>query len=204
LIFLKLDEPMTILSLHYLPCIEWFRVFLSGEEAVIDIHEHFSKQTYRNRAVILSANGKLSLTVPIKKEAHHMVMATVKIDNEVKWQHQHWQAIVSAYHSAPYFLYYQDYFKPLYEREFSNLVEWNQTLLNVCLKLMKLTVSPVYSQQYLDGGLSDFRNSISPKVRSEAEFKPYLQVFSEKFPFEPNLSIIDMLFNHGPRWEEFL
>jgi hypothetical protein len=198
---------MAVLSSHYLPCIQWFNVLIAGEPCVIDIHEHFVKQTYRNRATILSANGKLALTVPVKKEAHHMVMAEVKIDNEVRWQHQHWQAIVSAYNSAPYFLYYKDYFKPLFEEEFMYLVEWNCALLDICLKLMKVDQKPAYSQQYIDATTLtgvDYRKHISPKVQPEITGKPYLQVFSEKFPFEPNLSILDILFNHGPRYQEFV
>lgn len=195
---------MPTLSSHYLPCIQWFRIFCGQEESVIDIHEHFVKQTYRSRTVILSANGKLALTIPVKKEAHHMPMVEVKIDNEVRWQHQHWQAIMSAYNSAPYFLYYQDYFKPLFEKEFTYLVEWNSALLDVCIKLMKLEQKPVYSEQYIEVTGIDYRKQISPKIQPETTGKPYLQVFSEKFPFEPNLSIIDVLFNHGPRWKEFV
>jgi hypothetical protein len=195
---------LLILSSHYLPNIQWFSVFCSQENCVIDIHEHFVKQTYRNRTTILGANGKLALTVPIKKEAHHIPMCDVKIDNEVKWQYQHWQTIVSSYNSAPYFLYYQDYFKPLYEKEFLLLTEWNHALLEVCLKLMKVETKPVYSEHYCLTSASDFRSTIIPKVRNEQPAKPYLQVFSEKYPFEPNLSIIDLLFNHGPRWREFV
>src|SRR6478609_707173 len=140
---------MIILSSHYLPCIQWFQAFLSGgEEVVIEVHEHFLKQTYRSRTTILSANGKLALTIPVKKAANHTPMNEMRIENDFAWQHQHWQAIVSAYNSAPYFLYYQDYLKPLYEQEFTSLVEWNKVLLKVCLKLMKVDVEPVYSQQY--------------------------------------------------------
>ncbi len=197
---------MTILSLHYLPCIQWFQILLSGEDIVIDVHEHFVKQTYRNRATILSANGKLALTIPVKKAPNHTPNIDVKIENDFNWQHQHWQTIVSAYNSAPYFLYYQDYFKPLYGQEFTSLVEWNKALLSVCLKIMKLDINLNYSQKYFDGIKveEDFRMKISPKVKHEGLSKNYLQVFSEKFPFEPNLSIIDVLFNNGPRWKEFI
>jgi hypothetical protein len=198
---------MIILSSHYLPCIQWFQAFLSeGEEVVIDIHEHFLKQTYRNRTSILSANGKLDLTIPVKKSANHTPMFAMRIENDFAWQHQHWQAIVSAYNSAPYFLYYQDYLKPLYERKFEFLVEWNQAVLAVCLKLMKAGVEPVYSQQYCLAQTKDIdlRMVISPKNKEVVLTKPYLQVFAEKLPFEPNLSMLDVLFNHGPRWREFL
>lgn len=197
---------MIILSSHYLPCIQWFKVFLSGEQVVLDVHEHFVKQTYRNRAVILSANGKLSLTVPLKKAANHTAVADVMIENDIPWQHQHWQAIVSAYGSAPYFLYYQDYLKPLYESEFTSLLEWNKALLTVCLRLMKAEVPYNCSEHYYQAGAddTDYRSRISPKREETVNHLKYLQVFSEKFPFEPNLSIIDLLFNQGPRWSEFL
>jgi hypothetical protein len=197
---------MRILSSHYLPSVQWFQVLLSGEEVIIDLHEHFVKQTYRNRANILSANGKLALTVPVKKVANHTPMIDVKIENDFNWQHQHWQAIVSAYNSAPYFLYYQDHFKPLYEKEFTSLVEWNRSLLMVCLQIMKVDINVHYSEKYCEvtDKNEDFRTIISPKNKQETSFKNYLQVFSEKFPFEPNLSVIDVLFNHGPRWREFV
>jgi hypothetical protein len=198
---------MIILSSHYLPCIQWFQAFLSeGEEVVIDVHEHFLKQTYRNRTSILSANGKLDLTIPVKKSANHTSMFAMRIENDFAWQHQHWQAIVSAYNSAPYFLYYQDYFKPLYEKKFEFLVEWNQAVLAVCLKLMKAGVEPVYSHQYCLAQTEDIdlRMVISPKNKEEVLTKPYLQVFAEKLPFESNLSMLDVLFNHGPRWREFI
>lgn len=196
---------MIILSSHYLPCIEWFSVLLQNEESVIDIHEYYLKQTYRNRTCILSANGKLSLTIPVKAP-NHTPMLEVKIENDFPWQHQHWQAMVSAYNSAPYFLYYQDYLKPLYEKRFELLVDWNKAVLEVCLRLMKLNVSINYSEQYctLKESDTDTRLIISPKQTHNISSKPYLQVFTEKFPFEPNLSILDVLFNHGPRWKEFI
>lgn len=197
---------MIIVSSHYLPCIQWFQAVLSGREVVVDIHEHFLKQTYRNRTTILSANGRLALTIPVKKAANHTPMLEMVIENDFPWQHQHWQAIVSAYNSAPYFLYYQDYFKPLYQKEFTSLVEWNKTILEVCVKLMKVELPLNYSKQYCTKGNEDFdyRTLISPKSKERVAQKEYLQVFSEKFLFEPNLSIIDVLFNQGPRWKEII
>jgi WbqC-like protein family len=195
---------MIIVSSHYLPCMQWFQAVLSDGEVVVDIHEHFLKQTYRNRTTILSANGRLALTIPVKKAANHTPMLEMVIENDFPWQHQHWQAIVSAYNSAPYFLYYQDYFKPLYEKQVISLVEWNNTLLEVCVKLMKVELPLTYSKQYCTKGDRDFdyRTHISPKNKERVAQKEYLQVFSEKFSFESNLSIIDVLFNLGPRWKE--
>lgn len=197
---------MLVLSSHYLPCIEWFHTLFSHDEAIIDIHEHFVKQTYRNRANILSANGRLSLSIPVRKTAHHIPMHEVEIENEFRWQHQHWQAIQSAYSSAPYFLYYKDHFGPLYEKRFDRLVEFNQAALQVCLNVMKLEGEVEMSNAYVQAGETDVdgRKLISPKMESTFTTPNYLQVFTEKFPFEPNLSIIDLLFNKGARWPEVL
>jgi hypothetical protein len=195
-----------ILSSHYLPCLEWFNTFLRAEQPVIDLHEHFVKQTYRNRTSILSANGRLALTVPVRKTAHHMPMLSVEIENDFRWQHQHWHAIKSAYSSAPYFLYYHDHFERLYTQEFTHLTTFNNAVLEVCLKIMKTAKVPVSSSEYLvaQADDTDTRALISPKKASGYEGKEYLQVFSEKFPFEKNLGILDLLFNHGPQWRQYL
>ena len=197
---------MKIVSSHYLPCLQWFQVFLSQEDVVIDIYENYIKQSYRNRTTILSANGKLALAIPVKKLANHTPMIDVKIENDFKWQHQHWRSIKSAYGSSPYFLYYQDYFEPLYTKEYTHLVEWNVDMLTVCLKLMKVEKQLILTKNYqtsLSADL-DFRNQMNPKIKSDFVGLPYLQVFTEKFPFESNLGILDVLFNHGPRWKEFI
>lgn len=195
---------MIILSTHYLPNVEWIKAYCSGEEVLIDLGEHFQKQTFRNRTVILSANGPLSLTIPVKKIAHHTPMKLLLIENDFPWQHQHWQALKSAYGTAPYYEHYSPYFEAVFNKPFEFVHQWNDALLQVCLKLMKYPVTPVYSETYVEAaaGDIDLRKVISPKVQSGGIFPPYLQVFAEKFPFEPNLSIIDLLFNHGPRWRE--
>lgn len=197
---------MQVFSLHYLPCIEWFSFWLKSENAVIDVHEHFVKQTYRNRTRILSANGPLDLSIPVKKQAHHTPMNQMRIENDFTWQHQHWQTIVSAYQSSPYFEHYQPYFEVLYQKEFNLLKDWNEVLLLQCLKLMKVEKKIEFSSSYIEdsGQIVDYRKSISPKVASAFLHQPYLQVFTEKFSFQPNLSILDLLFNKGPRWKDTL
>lgn len=197
---------MQVFSLHYLPNIEWLAFWLQSENAVIDIHEHFVKQTYRNRTTILSANGKLDLSIPVKKQSHHTSMNEMRIENDFAWQHQHWQAIVSAYQSSPYFEHYQSHFEVLYKKDFSLLTHWNETLLQQCLRLMKVEKKIAFSSAYISDSnqIIDYRKSINPKLTSMFSHHSYLQVFTEKFPFQSNLSIIDLLFNKGPRWKEVL
>ena len=189
----------TILSIHYLPCVNWFRHFLFDENVILDQHENFVKQTYRNRCVILSANGPLALTIPIKKTKHKMLMHEVEIENDFAWQKQHWEAIRSAYNSSPFFEHYEHHFYKFYHNEYKELQNYHLELIRVCLKIMKVEKEIILSDEYVKPQpyLIDLREVIHPKKNINTEFNPYLQVFTEKFPFVQNLSIIDVLFNHG-------
>lgn len=195
---------MKVLSLHYLPNVEWMKNLLSGN-CVIDVHEHFVKQTYRNRAVILSANGPLNLTIPVKKTGAKMSMQNLMPDHEVSWQKQHWESIVTAYGSSPYFIHYQDGFRAIYEKEVTRIADFELELLRLIIKYMKVEAELVLSESYVESPDIDLRPYISPKTTLvDVSFKPYLQVFADKFPFYPNLSILDALFNLGPKTIEIL
>lgn len=201
-----MNQQAVLLSMHYLPCIEWFKHYLSAQSVLIEQNENYLKQTYRNRTVILGANGPLSLTIPVKKIAPKTTMADMLIDNSMKWQHQHWGSIVSSYQSSPYFMYYEHYFASYYTQPFDSLFAFNKGLLDTVLKIMKVEktyeLTTSYRQEYTDR--IDLRQSISPKTTSALTFQSYLQVFTEKFPFEPNLSILDLLFNKGPESVQYL
>ena len=189
----------TILSIHYLPCIQWFRHLLFDEHVVLDQHEHFVKQTYRNRCVILSANGPLALTIPVKKQEQKRPLHSIEIENDIAWQKQHWEAIRSAYNSSPFFEHYEHHFYKFYHDEFKYLREFNLELIRICLKIMKTEKELILGDAYLISAAVDvdLREVIHPKKKPDVDFKPYLQVFAGKFPFVSNLSIVDVIFNHG-------
>jgi hypothetical protein len=199
-------NPTTILSIHYLPCIAWFRHLLHDPEVVLDQHEHFLKQSYRNRCMILSANGTLPLTIPVKKGVAKQPVHAIGIENDFAWQKQHWEAIRSAYNSSPFFEHYEPHFSRFYHTRQVWLQEFNLELISLCLKLLKAEKKPVLSTHYLVAGAgdTDLRLSLHPKKELHEAFSPYLQVFAEKFPFAPNLSIVDLLFNMGPAALDYL
>ena len=141
---------MVILPTTYLGSVEWYRQFLANPLAVqIEVMESFPKQTYRNRCTItlpcnelkvesLKLKGKeqLTLSVPVKRADSKQLTRDVEISYQQRWQHQHWIALVSAYKRTPYFDYYADFFRPFYEKETKFLVDLNEGLHEVIVRLM--------------------------------------------------------------------
>ena len=194
-----------ILSTAYLPPVEYFQKIVSDKNFTIEKHEHFLKQTYRNRCTILGPNGLQDLSIPLINTHDKILIGEKKISYAQNWQQQHWRSINAAYANSPYFIYYSDELKVFYENKFEFLFEFNTELLRVLLKMLKIKAEINFTTEFEKEVAEDFRNTISPKNEiNPANFKPYSQVFSEKFSFQPNLSIIDLLFNKGPESVEYL
>jgi hypothetical protein len=86
-----------IFSTAYLPPMAYLSAFLRAESVSIEYQENYIKQTYRNRCVIPTANGLLSLAIPVKKGGlHNCPIHQIQIDYGQPWQRTHWRAIETA------------------------------------------------------------------------------------------------------------
>ena len=97
-----------LLSTAYLPNIDYFRILLSGRPVLIEAQEHYLKQSFRNRCVIYSANGPLTLSIPVMHGPDDELITGTRISYAETWQNRHWRAITSAYKNSPYFDYFAD------------------------------------------------------------------------------------------------
>ena len=205
-----------ILSSAYLAPVQYFTKLIQFDEVEIEMYEHFLKQSYRNRCIILTANGPLSLSVPVAEGSNSKrQVKEVKISYDHPWQKLHWRAMLSAYNNAPFFEYYSDSLAPFYcEKKWKYLTDFNLEIQSVVLAEMNLQCRFKMTEKFctvgmLPTGTLDFRYAIDPKQSrhiSDDHFAPivYMQVFQEKFGFTPNLSIVDLLFNEGPMALEVL
>ena len=117
--------------------VEWYRRFLANPSAVkIEVMESFPKQTFRNRCCITTPDGPLTLSVPVKRADSKQLTRDVEISYQQRWQHQHWIALMSAYKRTPYFDYYADFFRPFYEQETRFLVDFNEKIHEVIVRLI--------------------------------------------------------------------
>lgn len=187
-------------EVQYHPCLAYFREVMLTDEIRIEQHEHYSKQSYRNRCYVLTAQGVKDLTVPVKQGNRKKIITQVEIDYGQKWLNTHWRTLKSAYGSAPYFAYYSDYLQQVLEQRWLYLFELNIALLKFYLKCLQLSQPITYTNEYIQQypiEIKDLRNQIHPKKESAIlDVKPYPQVFGRKFA--SNLSILDLLFSQGP------
>ena len=189
-----------LFSSAYLPPISYFSTLIKAENAVFEVCEFYSKQTYRNRCKILTANGIMDLSIPVE-HANKVLIKDVRISYFANWQTLHWRAIESAYNNSPFFEYYKDDFLPFYQKKYDFLFDFNLNLIHKIFDLLEIRFPKIeYTEKFqTDYNLSinDLRNNFNPKKTNDIPLKPYYQVFNEKFGFTPDLSIVDMLFNCG-------
>lgn len=196
-----MSQPV-YLSTAYLGPIQQYGKLLQFPEVRIETAENYLKQTYRNRCTIAAANGPLALSVPIvKPDTLKCLTKNIRISDHGNWRHLHWNALVSAYNMSPFFEYYEEDFAPFYEKKYEFLFDFNEELRQLICELLDLHPIISYTEDYQPEVANDFRESIRPKHPGEDPTfcpKPYYQVFQDKYGFQPNMSIVDLLFNMGP------
>ena len=197
----------TLLCSAYLPPVSFFTAINSGGDVLIEQYDNYCKQTYRNRCRIATASGIQTLTIPVvKSTAPKQLMKDVRISDHGEWRRQHWNALESAYMNSPFFMYYQDEFRPFYEKKYEFLIDFNTELTLRIMELagiyrpIKLTES--YTRKSDD--ILDLRDLIDPGKNDPEKTKEYWQVFKQKHGFIGNLSAIDLLFNMGPEFPLYL
>lgn len=192
---------MTLLSTAYFPPIIWMAYLHQKENISIDAKETYSKQTFRNRCQIATANGLMNLSIPVKKpNGNQTISQDIQIEYEEKWSLQHWKSIKTAYESSPFFLYYQDEIEELLKKKYHSLIELNETIVIELTSLMNLDIEIKYTEDFapVDPQKTDLRFDIHPKKDLKVKWPKYYQTFDDKLGFIPNLSILDLLFNLGP------
>lgn len=195
------------LSTAYLPPSEYFATIAEYDEVLIEREENYLKQTYRNRCYILSANGIQKLSVPVLLGSFHKTpIKDIRIDYSKRWQQVHLGALMSAYGSSPFFIYYFEIIKEIINGNHIYLIDLNKVLLETILEMIRLDKKVSFTDVFnpVKGNPNDLRYSINPKKASEYRPGKYQQVFESGLPVSAKLSILDILFNAGPETKTYL
>lgn len=197
-----------LIESQYTGCCGYWNLLLQADSILIDRQEHFVKRSYRNRAHILGANGILRLSIPLESGKHQRAaMKDVRISYRQDWQKLHWESLVSAYRRSPYFEYYEDGFRKLYNEPVEHLIEYNTQWMMAVASLLKITLPISFTEKYYTTDEftgKDFRSYFMPHKKNGLNLPAYPQVFSDRFEFQEDLSVLDVLFNLGPRSTDYL
>ncbi len=192
---------MNVFSLYYFGPVSYYSSLRKADDIFFDKYEYYRKQTYRNRMEIATSHGKFTLTIPVRKESgSKTAMKDVKIAYDEAWQKQHWRALLTAYSNAPFFLYYQDEIKKIYQKKYTFLIDLNLQSIEILQSILQQKLDWSFTEKYIETGMDEvknFRNYFSPKMQKTKPMKVYSQVFEDRHSFIPDLSILDLIFNEG-------
>ena len=188
-----------LFSTAYFPPIDFLLEMKKADSVIMEAYENYQKQTYRNRATILTGNGLYDLIIPVIRSSEKKIKE-IRLDNSSDWQRHHWKTIESAYNQSPYFLYYRDFFEPFFQKKTTFLFDLNLELLYILRSLFSIS-NPISFTETFDlqsNNMEDLRNFFLPKNRTfRQKTIQYQQVFSDRFNFAKNLACIDYLFTTG-------
>ena len=197
-----MENCCSLFSTAYFPPVSYLAAMLESDSIVVEQYETFPKQTYRNRTVIATANGLLALTVPVvRTNGNHTYTKDMAICYNENWTLKHWRAIESAYNSSPYFLYYKDEVEVILNKQHATLIDLNMDILTFVFKKLKVKKEVILSDDYISQigeGTIDYRNHFSPKNKELLSLPEYDQVFEDRYGFQSDISILDLIFNLGP------
>ena len=199
------NPPMTtaLLSSAYFGPVQWYQKLNRYDRCLIECHDHYIKQTYRNRCTIATTQGVQTLSVPIERyDGLKCAMRDIRVSDHGNWRHLHWNALMSAYGESPFFEYYADDIRPFFEKRWEFLFDFNMEITFKMCELIDIrpTISTTDTYVADTAGMHDFRDTIRPKhPLPDEQFvpTPYYQVYRQKHGFLPNLSVLDLLFNEG-------
>lgn len=188
-----------LFSTNYFGNIPYFQELAKYSSVSIDVHERYKKQSWRNRTKILESNGPLYLSIPVfRPHGNKSCVNEIEILYTSNWQKEHWKAIESSYQHAPYFFYYGEQIKELIYTSEKELVQFNTAILRKMIEWLDLKINISFSATYLSPiDETDNRIALDKKKYNFPQEK-YIQVFSDKYDFFENLSILDLIMNLGP------
>jgi len=209
---------------EYLPYIGFFNKIMNANKFVLVDHIQFNKKSWQNRNKVRTVNGWTWLTVPVySKNKFTQCINDVEINNAINWREKHWKTIYLNYKNTPYFSKYADFFEHIYLRNWDKLINLDEEIIRYLLKVLNTNIE-IYRSSDLNvkGKKTDLIINLCKTLKADAYLsgsggreyvdetkfqklglKSYFRdmehpVYKQRFePFEPYMSVIDLLFNYG-------
>jgi len=219
-------------QLHYLPWLRYFHKIACSDTFVVLDNIQFNKNGWQNRNKIKTPAGASLLTVPVLQKFQQS-LSQVRIDRRQPWARKHWGSLQFHYRRAPHFKDHEDFFRKIYDRPWERLNDLNYEILFYLLKTLGIHTRVIRSSELnLKGEATERLVGIAKELgaRTYLTGSYAAQVYLDPKPFEregikllyhefdclhypqlypeagfiPELSIVDLLFNCGPKSLEIL
>lgn len=220
-----------ILSAHqpaYLPWLGYFEKMAKSDAFCLLDTAQFSKGDFINRNRIKTRTGVIWLTVPVHSVGTHRI-CDVRISGG-SWRNKHVNSIRHAYRNTPFYQNYAPELCRVLTARHSYLSELTNTLVRLISGWLGLEKRLIVASDYdFAGKKSEYILEICRRLGAssflfgtqgrtycdlqvfaaagiEVRFQDYAHpVYRQRYgAFVPRLSIIDLLFNEGPRSLEIL
>lgn len=217
---------------QYLPWVPYLLKIAESDVFVALDSVDFQKNGLQNRNQIKTAQGATWLTVPVRQKLGQKIV-DVEINPSENWRKKHWATVLQNYSKSKYFRGYGDELEAAYDIEWDRLVDLNLHLLDMMLRWMDIPVKVLRSSQmkaggkaselvlnlcrevgathYLSGigGMNYLDEQAFHAAGVELVYRPPIlpEVYEQQFPavgFLGDVSAIDMIFNCGRDWRNFL
>jgi hypothetical protein len=219
---------MTVVAIHqpqYLPWLGYFDKLDRCDVFCLLDTVQYKKNEFQNRNRIKTADGWQWLTVPVTYRFPQRINEVV-VNQTVDWQRKHLQALKTNYSKTPFFENYYASFEEFYQKSYEMIVDVNLTSIELLMDLLGLqrklvlassltvetedpTLRLVEICKNLGGGsylsgkdgakymdIDMFENHQIEVLFQDFKHPQYPQCYG---PFEPNMSVVDLLFNCGPK-----
>lgn len=223
-----------ILQPSYIPWRGVFEQIYRADVFVFYDDVQYDKHGWRNRNRIKTANGSIWLTIPVHGRGAPVTglpIYQVEIDNHQNWAEKHWKSLCQAYTKAPYFREYAPLLEPFYAHPPQKLADLTIPLTITLARALGIQHTQFLRSSDLPArgakterlisllthlGATDYLSGPSARDYIEPEqfvaagitleyityhYPEYPQLYP---PFDPQVSILDLLFNTGSRAGEFI
>jgi hypothetical protein len=195
-------SPSIYLPLLMFGSLSYWQKIANAESIIFEQFEHFPRQTHRNRFDITAANGKQTLSAPILwKHGEKQLYPTVNFNDSEPWRKKHLTALKSAYGKSPFYFLVEPELEALYlDKSLTKVWEFNLAAFKFVNSILKLPIEIEFTESFGDfkeETLNFYPQFYDKKIPSCEPEISYWQTFEEKTGFVPNLSILDLIFNHG-------
>ncbi len=182
----------------YFPSISHYIAMIDAKTVTFEVEDSFQKQTNRNRMYIYSPNGIQLLNISVKHDTANTSFKDIKIDNQHNWQKNHFKSLETAYKNSPFYEYFVDDLRPLFEKKHEFMLDLNFEIFELVNEALGISIPFEKTAEYFHEvtDKTDLRHLVNGK-KDTTQIEPYTQVFDDKHGFINNLSILDLLFNEG-------